>query len=39
MGDRVTLSAQGYDKKDGNAIPETKVPNFPLILGSGAFIP
>lgn len=39
MGDRVTLSAQGYDKKDGNAIPETKVPSFPLILGSGAFIP
>lgn len=39
LGDRVTLNTQGYDKKDGEAIPETKVQEFPLIIGSGQFIP
>ncbi len=38
-GDRVTLSAQGYDKKWGDAIAETRVPNYPLVIGSGSFIP
>jgi trigger factor len=38
-GDRVTISAQGYDKKWGDAIPETRVPNYPLVIGSGSFIP
>ncbi len=37
--DRVTLSTQGYDKKGGDAIPETKVQNFPLVIGSAQFIP
>ncbi len=38
-GDRATISAQGYDKKWGEAIKETKVPNYPLVIGSGSFIP
>lgn len=38
-GDRVTITAQGYDKKGGDAIPETAVPNYPLVIGSGSFIP
>ncbi len=38
-GDRATISAQGYDKKGGEAIAETKVPNYPLVIGSGSFIP
>ncbi|GAB0175073.1 MAG: trigger factor [Candidatus Altimarinota bacterium] len=38
-GDRVTISAQGYDGKDGDAIHETRVPNYPLVIGSGSFIP
>lgn len=38
-GDRVTLSTQGYEKKDGEAILETKVQNFPLVIGSAQFIP
>lgn len=38
-GDRVTITAQGYDKKDGEAIAETAVPNYPLVIGSGNFIP
>ena len=33
--DRVTISAQGYDKKGGEAIAETAVPNYPLVIGSG----
>jgi len=37
--DRVTISAQGYDKKGGEAIAETAVPNYPLVIGSGNFIP
>ncbi len=39
QGDRVTISAQGYDKKWGEAISETRVPNYPLVIGSGSFIP
>lgn len=38
-GDRVTISAQGYDEKGGKAIHETRVPNYPLVIGSGSFIP
>lgn len=38
-GDRVTITAQGYDKKGGEAIKETSVPNYPLVIGSGSFIP
>ncbi len=38
-GDRATISAQGYDKKGGEAIAETAVPNYPLVIGSGNFIP
>ncbi len=38
-GDRVTITAQGYDKKWGEAIKETYVPSYPLVIGSGSFIP
>lgn len=38
-GDRATISAQGYDKKGGDAIVETHVPSYPLVIGSGSFIP
>ena len=38
-GDRATVTAQGYDKKSGDAIPETAVPSYPLVIGSGNFIP
>ena len=38
-GDRATISAQGYDIKWGEAIAETRVPNYPLTIGSGSFIP
>lgn len=38
-GDRATVTAQGYDKKGGDAIPETVVPSYPLVIGSGNFIP
>lgn len=38
-GDRVTISAQGYDEKGGKPIHETRVPNYPLVIGSGSFIP
>ena len=31
-GDRVTMTAQGYDKKDGEAIKETYVPSYPLVI-------
>jgi FKBP-type peptidyl-prolyl cis-trans isomerase (trigger factor) len=31
-GDRATISAQGYDKKGGEAITETRVPNYPLVI-------
>lgn len=37
--DRATITAQGYDKKGGDAIPETAVPSYPLVIGSGNFIP
>ncbi len=38
-GDRATISAQWYDKKWGDAIAETHVPNYPLVIGSNSFIP
>lgn len=38
-GDRTTITAQGYDKKWGDAIQETYVPSYPLVIGSGSFIP
>jgi len=38
-GDRVTITAQGYEKKGGEAIKETYVPSYPLVIGSGSFIP
>ena len=38
-GDRVTIDTQGFDKQGGTAIPETKVAAFPLVIGSGSFIP
>jgi trigger factor len=38
-GDRATISAQGYDGKGGAAIEQTAVPNYPLVIGSGNFIP
>lgn len=38
-GDLVILSAKGFDKKSGDALPGTEVSNHPLELGSGAFIP
>jgi trigger factor len=38
-GDQVTITAQGYDKKWGDAIKETYVPSYPLVIGSGSFIP
>lgn len=38
-GDRVTLDTQGFDKQGGADIPETKVKAFPLVIGSGQFIP
>ena len=37
--DRATISAQGYDGKWGAAIAETRVPHYPLVIGSGSFIP
>lgn len=37
--DRATITAQGYDKKGGSAIAETAVPSYPLVIGSGNFIP
>lgn len=38
-GDRVTIETQGYDKKGGAALEQTKVSSFPLIIGSNTFIP
>lgn len=38
-GDRVTLDTQGFEKQGGAEIPETKVKAFPLVVGSGQFIP
>ncbi len=37
--DRVTITAQGYESKWGTAIKETYVPSYPLVIGSGSFIP
>lgn len=39
LGDRVTIDTQGFDKQGGIEIPETKVSAFPLVVGSGSFIP
>lgn len=39
MGDRVTIDTVGFEKAGGNEIPETKVKAFPLVIGSGQFIP
>ncbi len=39
LGDRVTITAQGYESKGGAPIVETKVPSYPLVIGSGSFIP
>lgn len=39
VADRVTITAQGYDKKGGDAIPETSVPSYPLVIWSKNFIP
>lgn len=38
-GDRVTIDTQGFEKQGGSEIPETKVRAFPLVIGSGQFIP
>lgn len=38
-GDRVTLDTQGFEKQGGEEIMETKVKAFPLVIGSGQFIP
>lgn len=38
-GDRVTIDAQWYEKKGGEAIAETRVPGYPLVIGSNTFIP
>ena len=37
--DKLTLNTQWYDKKDWEAIPETKVEAFPLVIWSKQFIP
>lgn len=37
-GDRVEIDFSGYDK-DENLIPNTESKNYPLVLGSGVFIP
>ncbi|MDD2565225.1 MAG: trigger factor [Candidatus Gracilibacteria bacterium] len=39
LGDKIMLDTQGFDKKGGKEIPETKVQAFPLVIGSGSFIP
>jgi trigger factor len=36
--DRVEIDFSGFDK-DGNPIPNTESKNYPLVLGSGVFIP
>ncbi len=38
-GDRVTIDTVGFEKQGGKEIPETKVKAFPLVIGSGQFIP
>ncbi len=38
-GDRVTIDARGFDKKGGTPIPETQIREYPLVIGSGQFIP
>ncbi|EKE26133.1 MAG: Trigger factor [uncultured bacterium (gcode 4)] len=39
LWDKVTIDTIGFDKKWWVEIPETKVNAFPLIIGSGSFIP
>lgn len=39
LTDRVTIDTQGCEAKGGKEIPETKVRAFPLVIGSGQFIP
>lgn len=39
MTDRVTIDAQGYDKKGGETVENTNLSAHPLELGSNAFIP
>ena len=38
-GDRATIDAQGYEKKWWDAIAETRVPSYQLVIGSNTFIP
>ncbi|MDD2515674.1 MAG: trigger factor [Candidatus Gracilibacteria bacterium] len=38
-GDKVTIDTQGFDKKGGVALEQTKVDAFPLLIGSNTFIP
>ena len=38
-GDRVLINAQWYEGKWGTALPETKVPDYSLTIGSHTFIP
>jgi trigger factor len=38
-GDRVTIDTQGFEKRGGEEIVETKVKAFSLVIGSGQFIP
>lgn len=38
-GDRATISCQGYTQQGGDILAETKVDQFPLVIGSGSFIP
>ena len=38
-GDRATISTQGYEGEDGALLPDTRVDDFGLVIGSGQFIP
>lgn len=38
-GDKVMIHAQGYDKKDGEAIVGTHLHDFDVVLGSNSLIP
>ena len=39
MGDRVLISTQGYESKGGTSLPDTRVEDFTLGIGTGQFIP
>lgn len=39
VNDRATVDAQGFEKKGGKIIPETKVTGHALVIGSKQFIP